>query len=123
MGDFDTMQKFSSSFLSEPEDAGPQLVLKGTNVTPHMIAESMRYHRDPEPAVGARVQLFLYNKGTESLPITNQTSVRFDGKSAEDLLAEKIWAWHDTPSARSDSDILSSDHLTVWTFNGRNSTF
>ena len=99
----------SSSFLSEQRDTDHQLVLKGPNVTPHMIAKSMRYHQDPEPAAGARVQLFLYNNGPQSLSITNQTHVRFEGKFAQELLAEIIWAWHDTPSARNDSDLLVPD--------------
>ena len=113
----------SSSFLSKQKDTDHQLVLKGTNVTPHMIAKSMRYHQDPEPASGARVQLFLHNNGPQSLFITNQTRVRFNGKFAQELLTENIWAWHDTPSARNDSDLLAPDQLTVWTFNSRNSTF
>ena len=113
----------SSSFLSKQKDTDHQLVLKGTNVTPHMIAKSMRYHQDPEPASGARVQLFLHNNGPQSLFITNQTRVRFNGKFAQELLTENIWAWHDTPSARNNSDFLAPDHLTVWTFNSRNSTF
>ena len=47
------MQTFSSSPISNDKDIDQQLVLKGTNVTPHLIAESMRYSEAPEPASGA----------------------------------------------------------------------
>ncbi|MDP6748577.1 MAG: hypothetical protein QGH37_16455 [Candidatus Poribacteria bacterium] len=117
------MQNFSSFPLSNDEDIGQQLVLKGVNVTPHIIAESMRYDEDPEPASGAKVQLFLYNNSSKPLSITNQTSVQFTGKSAQELLEENIWSWHDTPSVRNDLDLLASDQMTVWTFNSRHPTF
>lgn len=117
------MQTFSSSPLSNDKDIDQQLVLKGTNVTPHLIAESMRYSEAPEPASGAKVQLFLYNNSSKSLSITNQTSVQFAGKSAQELLEENIWSWHDTPSVRNDLDLLDSDQMTVWTFNSKHPTF
>ena len=82
------MEPFPSSFSSEQKDTAHQRLLKGTNVTPHMVAKSMRYHHDPEPASGARVHLFLYNNGSESLAITNQTRVCFEGKFAQDLFAQ-----------------------------------
>ena len=53
------MQNFSSFTLSNDGDIGQKLILKGVNVTPHIIAESMRYDEDPEPASGAKVQLDL----------------------------------------------------------------
>ena len=117
------MQTFSSSPISNDKDIDQQLVLKGTNVTPHLIAESMRYSEAPEPASGAKVQLFLYNNSSKSLSITNQTSVQFAGKSAQELLEENIWSWHDTPSVRNDLDLLDSDQMTVWTFNSKHPTF
>ena len=42
--------------------AQPVLSMDGVTVTPHMMVESMRYLREPEPATGARVQLFLRNQ-------------------------------------------------------------
>jgi hypothetical protein len=107
--------------------ADGSLTIAGVEVTPHVVAESMRYARAPEPAVGARVQLFLRNDPASSsapLSISDQTRVRFDGKSPADLLAAQAWSWHDTPAATpGESVALPPGGLTVWTFNGRAAPF
>ncbi len=101
--------------------------MAGVTVTPHMMADSMRYSHDPEPAVGARVQLFVRNDAAQDskpLVLDGKTRLLFDGKSPADLLASHAWAWHDTPSATPDESIaLPSGALTVWTFNGRVAPF
>jgi hypothetical protein len=103
------------------------LDLAGLTVTPHLRAESMRYSREPEPAVGARVQLFILNNTTpDSKPVglDAQTRLLFNNKSPVDLLADNTWAWHDTPAATPDENqILPPGALTVWTFNGRMQPF
>ena len=99
------------------------LELAGVTVTPHVIADSMRYRVDAEPAVGARVQLFLRNgagPGDGALTIDAQTRALFDGHLPETLLDAMVWAWHDTPTATPDESLsLAPGALTVWTFNGR----
>lgn len=99
------------------------LELAGVTITPHVIADSMRYARDPEPADGARVQFFLRNtgrSGSDPLVLTPDLRTVFNGKSPDTLLKDKSWAWHDTPSAATaESSVLPSGAMTVWTFNGR----
>ena len=103
------------------------LDVAGITVTPHVMAESMRYRRDPEPATGARVQLFLRNDGgagTRALALDAESRVLFNGKTPAELLADHVWAWHDTPAATPDERIsLPPGALTVWTFNGRIAAF
>ncbi len=100
------------------------LDLAGVTVTPHVMAESMRYRRDPEPAAGARVQVFLRNGGAPALVLDSESRVLLNGKTPAELLAEKAWAWHDTPAATPDESVsLPAGALTVWTFNSRIATF
>jgi hypothetical protein len=111
------------SFAFATRADGPTINIAGVSVTPHVMADSMRYSRAPEPAVGARVQLFLCNdtaSSSEPLSMNGQTRVLFDGKSPADLLAAHAWAWHDTPAATpGESFALPPGALMVWTFNGR----
>lgn len=80
----------------------------GVTVTPHVIAESMKYRRPRNPDRGAKVQLFV--KGT-ALPGL------FDSKRPEALLESGDWAWHDLNTAISGP----ADSLSVWTWNGKSS--
>ena len=111
----------SLAFAARAE--GPAINIAGVTVTPHVMADSMRYARSPEPAAGARVQLFLRNdaaSNSEPLSINGQTRVLFDGKRPTDLLSAHVWAGHDTPAATPDESFaLPPGALTVWTFNGR----
>jgi hypothetical protein len=97
--------------------------LAGVTLTPHLQLESMRYRRAPEPPDGARVQLFLrHTPVTPGAPlvIRADTPVRFNGKTPAELLNDRAWAWHDTPSALAETVLeLPPGALTVWTFNGR----
>ncbi len=100
------------------------LELAGVTVTPHVIAESMRYRAERAPVEGARVQLFLRNKGHEALSITPNTRALFDGQRALELIDTDIWGWHDTPSATpNETTGLPPEALTVWTFNSRTEPF
>jgi len=78
----------------------------GVTVTPHSIADSMRYRRPRDPSLAARVQLFI--KGS-AMP------GQFDGKTPAELLADGQWTWHDMQAAVESPE----DALTVWTFNGK----
>lgn len=106
---------------------GSALSVAGMTVTPHLMADSMRYSRDPEPAVGARVQLFLRHDAPEGgapLVLDGQSRLLFDGKTPDELLASEAWAWHDTPpAAPGESIVLPPGAMTVWTFNGRELPF
>ena len=107
--------------------ADATLHLEGMTITPHVRAESMRYRKEPEPADGARVQLFFRNvspAGSEPLVLNKNTQVLVNGASPEELLAKGLWAWHDFPSAvPEESWRLPAGAWTVFTFNGRRLPF
>ncbi|HDP33958.1 MAG TPA: hypothetical protein ENN29_02490 [Candidatus Hydrogenedentes bacterium] len=103
------------------------LCIEGITVIPHMMVESMRYAQEPEPAVGARVQLFVRNaalSGAPPLVLDGQTRTLFNGRTPESLLETEMWGWHDMPSAMPDTRLsLPPDAMIVWTFNGRVAPF
>ncbi|MFM8250622.1 MAG: hypothetical protein ACKOBW_03380 [Planctomycetota bacterium] len=82
--------------------------LRGITVTPHVIAESMRYRRPRDPDLAAKVQLFVQGA---AWPQT------FAGRSPQQLLAAGEWAWHDLDTAVRGEP----ESLTVWTWNGKTS--
>lgn len=99
------------------------LEIAGVSVTPHLMLDSMRYRRPPEPPDGARVQIFLRNAG-DTLTLNSETRLRFDGKPPALLLMTRAWAWHDTPAATPGEAItLPKGAMTVWTFNSRQAPF
>lgn len=109
----------SASAMVEPE-----VELRGVTVTPHFALDNMRYILPTPPAAGARTQLFLINRGTETLKISGEARTLFNGRSPAELLRERDWAWHDTPSAAPGEDItLAPGELTVWTFNSRTADY
>lgn len=78
----------------------------GVTITPHVIAETMRYRRPRDPDLGAKVQLFVRGSALPG---------RFEGKTANEWLEAKDWAWHDLATAIPGT----AESLTVWTFNGK----
>ena len=86
--------------------ATSSIELIGVSTIPHSQAAEMRYRRDPEPELGARVQLFLRNSSSVPWTIAGDQSVRFRGQTANALLANGSWTWHDTPSAWPSNDLL-----------------
>ena len=86
----------------------PAAELVGVTVTPHTVAESMRYRRPRDPDLAARVQLFVTGPAR---PTT------FAGRTPAELLQEGEWAWHDLATAVK----VPEEALTVWTFNGKSS--
>jgi hypothetical protein len=96
------------------------LVLEGVAVTPHSQSREMRYRRDVDFSLGARVQLFLRNAGASEQRLAPDAAIRSRGKTPEELLAAEEWAWHDFPSAWTNTPlILPPGALTVWSFNGK----
>lgn len=99
--------------------ANAELAIEGVTVIPHLLAPSMRYARDPDPSLGARVQLFLRNTGEQELRLEAQNPIRFRGRSPEELLTADEWSWHDMPSAWPEDPLtLPPGAMTVWSFNG-----
>ena len=96
------------------------LQLEGVTVTPHLQSTELRYRRETDRSLGARVQLFLRNDGPTELRLSSGTPIRLRGKTPEELLAADEWAWHDFPSAWTNAPLaLPSGALTVWSFNGK----
>ncbi len=114
-----------SALAAYPDNA--RLGLAGISVIPHVMADTMRYGKEPEPAVGARVQLFIRNEGTtndDPLVMDKDARVLFDGKSPAELLDSHAWSWHDMPAAApEEKTVLPSGALTAWTFNSRTAQF
>ena len=86
----------------------PAAELVGVTVTPHTVAESMRYRRPRDPDLAARVQMFVTGPAR---PTT------FAGQTPAELLQEGAWAWHDLATEVK----VPEGALTVWTFNGKSS--
>jgi len=96
------------------------LVLDGVTVTPHLQSTELRYRREADFSLGARVELFLVNQAAAAVRITPETPVRLRGKTPDALLAADEWAWHDFPSAWTNAPLfLPPGALTVWSFNGK----
>jgi hypothetical protein len=103
-----------------PEHGTAALLLEGTSVTPHLQSTELRYRREPDRSLGARVQLYLRNDGPGELRLAADTPIRLRDKTPEELLAADEWAWHDFPSAWTNAPlVLPPGALTVWSFNGK----
>jgi hypothetical protein len=94
--------------------------LEGVHVVPHLQSTEMRYRRQPDFSLGARVELFLRNVSPESLSIPATSEIRLRGRTPEELLQADEWAWHDLPSAWGEGPLqLPPGALTVWSWNGK----
>jgi hypothetical protein len=107
-----------------PSGNAPDLEIAGLTVTPHVIAQEMRYRRPRDGRLGARVELFLRNRGEEMLELPATFPLRFRRHTPEELLSTDEWAWYDLPSAWPGEDIsLPPGSLSVWAFNGKYDTW
>ena len=109
-----------AGWLTPGKGVAMPLELRGTVVIPHVQSAEMRYRREPDRGLGARVQLFLVNEGSSAITITPEIPVRLRGRTADELVAADEWAWHDFPSAWTNAPFeLPPGALTVWSFNGK----
>jgi hypothetical protein len=100
--------------------AATLLDLAGLSVTPHVQSQELRYRREPDFSLGARVELFLRQPGPRELHLPPDAAIRLRGQSPDALVAADEWAWHDFPSAWSNAPlVLPPGALTVWSFNGK----
>ena len=96
------------------------LSVQGVHVVPHEQSKAMRYRREADFSLGARVEVFLRNESQETLVIPSSLDVRVRGRTPEELLQADEWAWHDLPSAWGGQAMkLPPDALTVWSWNGK----
>ena len=98
----------------------PSLELAGISVVPHLQSRDMRYRREPDFSLGARVQLFLRNAGNKPLFFPADIPLHLRGRTPEELLRGDEWSWHDLPSAWTNVPLtLPPGALTVWSWNGK----
>ncbi|HOK89317.1 MAG TPA: hypothetical protein PK379_04770 [Candidatus Hydrogenedentes bacterium] len=96
------------------------LTLVGVSVNPHLMLDTMRYAKPPEPPDGALVTLFLRNDSREPVTILPDTPSRINSATPDALLESGDIAWHDFPGAHPDLiRVISPGGLTTFTFNGR----
>jgi hypothetical protein len=98
----------------------PSLDLAGVTITPHVQSKEMRYRREPDFSLGARVELFVRNTGESELRLPPDSAISLRGKTPDQLLTDGDWTWYDFPSAWTNQPLhLSPGALTVWSFNGK----
>ena len=94
----------------------PRWELVGTSVTPHVRASSMRFRRDPGPANGAPVRLFI--RGGYDAPA--RADFRFNGETPAELVGSDAWAWSDALGEEAAAEAaIPEGALTVITLNTR----
>jgi hypothetical protein len=99
-----------------------QLEIVGRTVTPHILASAMRYAREPDSELGARVQLFVRNSSEHPIRLDASTPLTLRDRSPDELVASDEWTWHDFPIAWPETELeLAPGAMTVWNFNGRGS--
>lgn len=79
---------------SEREGVETALRIAGVAVTEHQVSSEMRWRRDPESALSARVELFVQNPNEKSIKVTGP--VALDAFSPSELVSRGDWAWRDT---------------------------
>jgi hypothetical protein len=96
------------------------LSIQGIHVVPHAQSKEMRYRREADFSLGARVEVFLRNESQETLVIPSTLDIRLRDRTPEELLQADEWAWHDLPSAWGGEPMrLPPEALTVWSWNGK----
>ena len=112
------------SLLLWPERDVMGQVLVDLTVTPHRPSPVLRWRRPSEVEPAARVELFVVNDTEEPLSLGRDTPVAFDGVRAEQLRADGLCAWHDTPEAWLEEQVvLPPAGLAVLAFNGRSAAW
>ena len=71
------------------------LSVEGVHVVPHVQSKEMRYRREADFSLGARVEVFLRNESQETLFIPSNVDVRVRDRTPEELLQADEWAWYD----------------------------
>ena len=98
---------------------GEPLSIKGVSVIPHVQSPEMKYRKETNFSLGARVQIFLQNSSGGTRIMDASTDIRLRGKTPNELITNDKWSWHDFPSAYAENSLsLPPDTLTVWSWNG-----
>jgi hypothetical protein len=110
------------STADEPQTLRPDqgLQIAGLHIVPHLQSTEMKYRREPDFSLGARVEVFLRNASTQELTIPAATGIRLRGLTPAELLTSDEWAWHDLPPAWGGEPLrLAPGAMTVWSWNGK----
>ena len=110
---------FALCLSLEGTHAQEGISLEGVHVVPHVQSTEMRYRKEADFSLGARVEVFLRNTSKEKLTLPVSTEIRLRGRTPAELLNSDEWAWHDLPSVWSEPLQVPSGALTVWSWNGK----
>lgn len=110
---------FALCLSLESTHAQEGISLEGVHVVPHVQSTEMRYRKEADFSLGARVEVFLRNTSKETLTFPASTEIRLRGQTPAELVETDAWAWHDLPSAWTDPLDLPPGALTVWSWNGK----
>jgi len=100
------------------------LELQGIHVVPHLQSAEMKYRKEADFSLGARVELVLRNASSRTLTIPAATAIRLRGKTPDELLQADEWTWHDLPSVHGDRTLdLPAGAITVWSWNGKHANW
>lgn len=109
-----------TSFPFSVRASADELEVQGVHVVPHVQSAEMKYAKEPDFRLGARVEVFLRNKSAKTLTLPASTSIRVRDKTPEQLISDDQWAWHDLPSAWEGQALqLPPGAMTVWSWNGK----
>jgi hypothetical protein len=98
--------------------------LVGMSVTPHRPSPALRWRRPAMVEPAARVELFVANDTEAPLTLSREAGLSFDGTSAESLITDGRWAWHDTPAAWLEEQVaVPAGGLAVLAFNGKSAAW
>ena len=90
------------------------------SVIPHVQSHEMHYRRPADFNLGARVQIFIKNTGTEPLDLNQDSLISVNSTSPAHWMESGHWTWHDLPGSEHTKEIygkLAPGAGTFWTFN------
>lgn len=103
--------------------AGAQEIV-GLGVTPHRVSPEMRWRRPGPDGLAARVEVIVGNAGDAPVIVRRERSWRYDGRTADELVEDGAWAWHDSPASWPEERVeLPPGDLLVVEFNGMSSAW
>lgn len=100
------------------------LEIVGLGVTPHRVSPEMRWRSPGPDGLAARVEMIVGNRGEAPVVVRRDPSWRYDARTADELVADGAWAWHDSPASwREETVELPPGDLLVVEFNGMSSAW
>lgn len=109
----------SITLCVDSHSSAKQIEIEGIHVVPHIQSTEMKYRREPDFSLGARVEVFLRNASDDAIYLPASSEIHLRDKTPDELLQSDQWAWHDLPSAWGSSELsLPPGAITVWSWNG-----